>query len=76
METRHEHPGHAGQIVHFFGADWDNLGQAGSDRQIVFYFAMGLAAVASNASPAILVDVIFAHEASSNSISVMRLFQL
>jgi hypothetical protein len=76
VKTRHEHPGRAGQIVYFFGADRDNLGQARPDRQIVFHFAMGLAAEASNASPAILIDVIFAHGYSSNSISVIMLFRL
>jgi hypothetical protein len=37
---------------------------------------MGLAAKAPDASPGILVNVVFAHGYSSDSISVMRLFQL
>jgi len=76
VKTRHENPGHAGQVVDFFGTDRNNLGQARPDRQIVFHFAMGLATEAADASPGILVDVVFAHGYSSNSISVMRLFQL
>ena len=65
MEARHEHIGHARQVVNFFGSDRNYLRQPGPDGQIVLRLAVGLAAVTSDAALGILVDVVFAHEFSS-----------
>ena len=61
VEAGHEHIGHARQIVYPAGTDGYNLGQSRPDGQIVFCFAMGFAAVASDAALGILVYVILAH---------------
>jgi hypothetical protein len=65
VEAGHEHIGHARQIVYLAGTDGYNLGQSRSDGQIVFCFAMGFTAEASDAALGILVDVIFTHSFSS-----------
>jgi hypothetical protein len=65
MEAGHKYIGHAREIVDFFRAYRDDLGQPGSDGQIVFGFAMGLAAETSNAAFGVLVNIVLAHACSS-----------
>jgi hypothetical protein len=66
MEAGHKYIGHAREIVDFFRAHRDDLGQPGSDWQIVFCFAVGLAAETSDAAFGVLVYVVFAHVFSSS----------
>jgi hypothetical protein len=61
VEAGHKHIGHARQIVYLPGTDGYNLGQSRPNGQIVFCFAMGFTAEASDAALGILVDVIFTH---------------
>jgi hypothetical protein len=66
VEAGHKDISHAREIVDFFRAYRDDLRQSGSDGQIVFRFAVGLAAVTPDAAFGILVNVVFAHVFSSN----------
>ena len=65
MEAGHKHIRHAREVVDFFRADRDDLRQSGSDGQIVFGFAVGLAAETSDAAFGILVNIVLAHAFSS-----------
>jgi hypothetical protein len=66
VKAGHKYIGHTREIVDFFRAHRDDLGQPGPDGQIVFGFAVGLAAETSDAAFGILVYVIIAHVFSSN----------
>jgi len=66
VEAGHKYIGHAREIVDLFGTHRDDLGQPGSDGQIVFGFAMGLAAETSDTAFGVLVYVVFAHVFSSS----------
>jgi hypothetical protein len=72
METGHKHVGHTRQVVDFFRADRNYLCQPRPDGQIVFRFAVRLAAETSNAAFGILVDVVFAHSTSSKLYNRLR----
>ena len=65
VEARHKYIGHAREIVDFFRADRNDLGQSGSDRQVVFRFAVRLATETSNAAFGILINIVLAHAFSS-----------
>jgi len=65
VETGHEDIGHSRQVVYFFRADGNDLGQPGANRQIVFGLAMRLAAVAPDAALGILINIVLAHAFSS-----------
>jgi hypothetical protein len=66
VETGHKDIGHPRQVVYFFRADGNDLGQPGANRQIIFGFAVRLAAVAPDAALGILINIVLAHMFSSN----------
>jgi hypothetical protein len=71
MEAGHKYIGHAREIVDLSRAHRDDLGQTGSDGQIVFRFAMGLTAETSDAAFGVLVNIVLAHTSSSKYITYM-----
>jgi hypothetical protein len=65
VEAGHEYISHARQIVDLLGAHRNNLRQSGADGQVIFGFAVGLAAETPDAAFGILVDIVLAHACSS-----------